>query len=549
MSQLCKVKHSRNQWKAKAQQRSDSNRSLRKQLARVKAERDQAKQSLKATQSRLRQLDSHAQAVAPRAKVDVVWLCLQLFCEVRISVRAVCRVLRLLAPALGIKKVPCPQTVINWGVRLSIVRLESARGRRGLPLSQAPFSNGLIWMIDLSIGLGSGKILAVLALDAHHHHRVNGAPSLHHVHCIAVSVGDSWTGEAIAEVLKRLIAQLGRPAAYLKDGGSELHKAADLLEPQGLASPCIDDISHAAANMLKHYYQPHPAFERFLSACGRISGQLKHTILACLAPPTVRTKARFMHVHRLVSWADRLLTLSPAGGAKAGSVLARLRVCMDELPACKGLIKRFRADTQGLLACQEILKTKGLSHDTLAQCKPLICAMPSALVRQEFEAYLEYQLATAKTLGLDQVGLPISSDAIESLFGVAKRHGVGQTQDAARIALRLPALCGAPTREEAEQVLGISVARQHEITGQCTSLTKQRREVLGYGKELESLGQSLGKPHIELLPSPKNRLNHAAIGNLSMACKNPYGPHLAPQQTPCVMENVGPPDIRAAALT
>jgi hypothetical protein len=289
--------------------------------------------------------------------------------------------------------------------------------------------------------------------------------------------------------------------------------------------------------------------ERFLSACGRVSGQLKHTILACLAPPTVRTKARFMQVHRLFAWADRRLKLSPAGGAKAGSIFARLRACMDELPACKDLIKRFRADAQGLLECQEILKTKGLSHDTLAQCQPLICAIPSALVRQEFEAYLEYQLATAKAVGLDQVGLPISSDAIASLFGVAKRHGVGQTQDAARIALRLPALCGAPTREEAEQVLGISVARQHEITGQCTSLTKQRREVLGHGKKLESLGQSLGEPQVELLPSPKHRSNHAAIVNLSRACENQYGPHLAPQQTPCVMENVGPPDMREAALT
>jgi hypothetical protein len=549
MSQLGTVKHSRNQWKAKAKQRSDHNRYLRKQLARVKAERDQAKQDLKATQSRLRQLESHAQAVAARPKVDIVWLCLQLFLEVRISFRAVCRVLSLLASELRIKKAPCPQTVINWVMRLSIVRIESARGLRGLPLSQAPFSNGLIWMIDLSIGLGSGKILAVLALDAHHHHLVNGAPSLHHVHCIAISVADSWTGEAIAEVLKRLIAQIGRPAAYLKDCGSELQKAADLLEPQGLASPCIDAISHAAANMLKHYYQHHPAFERFLSACGRVAGQLKQTILACLVPPTVRTKARFMHVHRLFSWADRLLKLSPAGGAKAGSILARLPACMDELPACKALLKRFRADAQGLLECQEILKTKGLSHDTLVQCKPLICEMPSALVRQEFEAYLGDQLATATTLGLDQVGLPISSDAIESLFGVAKRHGVGQTQDAARIALRLPALCGAPTREEAAQVLGISVARQHEITGQCTSLTKQRREVLGHGKELESLGQSLGEPHVELLPSPKNRSNNAAIANLSMACENQYGPHLVPQQTPCVMENVGPPDMRAAALT
>ena len=549
MSQFSKVNHSRKQWKGKAKQRGDANRYLRKQIARIKAERDQAKQALKETQARLHQLESQVQAIAVRPKVDVVCLALRLFLEVRISFRAVCRVLSLLAADLGINKAPCPQSVINWVMRLSIVRIESARELRGLPLSHAPFSNGLIWMIDLSLGLGSGKILAVVALDAHHHHLAGGAPSLAHVHCIAVSVAEAWSGDAIAELLKRLIAQIGRPAAYLKDGGSELQKAADLLEPQGLASPCIDDISHAAANMLKHAYQHHPAFERFLSACGRVSGKLKHTLLASLAPPTVRTKARFMNVHRLVTWADRLLQLSPPGGAKAGSMLARLRACIDELPACKDLIKRFRADAQGLLACQEIVKTKGLCHDTLAQCQALIAEMPSARVRQDFKAYLDYQLATAKTLGLDQVGLPISSDAIESLFGVAKRHGVGQTQDAARIALRLPALCGPPTREEAEQVLAISVARQDEITGPLISLTTQRREVLGQGKHLESLGQGQGAPHVERLPSPKNRSKDATIVKLSMDCENQYGPHRAPQQTHWVIENVGPPDMREAALT
>jgi hypothetical protein len=229
-------------------------------------------------------------------------------------------------------------------------------------------------MIDISIGLGSGKILAVLALEAHHHQLVSGAPTLSHARCLGVAVADSWTGDTIAEVLKRLIATLGRPAAYLKDAGSDLHKAAELLVDPGLYSPCIDDVSHAAAGMLKRYYQHHPAFERFVSACGRVSGKLKQTLLACLAPPTVRTKARFMNVHRLFTWAERLLQLSPAGGAKAGSILARLRACLDELPACKDLIKRFRGDAQGLLECQKILKTKGLCHDTLAQCEPLIDA-------------------------------------------------------------------------------------------------------------------------------------------------------------------------------
>jgi hypothetical protein len=319
MSQFSKVNHSRNQWKGKAKQRGDDNRYLRKQIARLKAERNQAKQELKDTQARLRQLESQVQTEG-RPKVDVVWLSLRLFLEVRISFRAVCRVLSLLAAELGILKAPCPQTLINWVMRLSIVRIESARELRGLPLSHAPFSNGLIWMIDLSIALGSGKMLAVLALDAHHHHLANGAPSLNHVHCLAVSVADAWSGDAISELLKRLIAQMGRPTAYLKDGGSELQKAVDVLESQGLSSRCIDDISHATANMLKRYDQHHPAFERFLSACGRVSGQLKQTLLACLAPPTVRTKARFMNGHRLFAQAlacgrgQGRLNLSPSAG-------------------------------------------------------------------------------------------------------------------------------------------------------------------------------------------------------------------------------------------
>jgi len=362
-------------------------------------------------------------------------------------------------------------------------------------------------------------------------------------------VAASWSGDTIAELLKRLIAQIGRPAGYLKDGGSELQKAADLLANQGLSSPCLDDISHAVAGMLKRLYQDHPSFETFLSACGRVSGKLKHTILACLAPPKVRTKARFMNVHRLFTWAARLLKLSPSGSAKSGSTLAKLRACLDELPTCKALIQRFRADAQGLLASQKLLKTQGLSHDTRAQCEPLIDTMPSAALRQEFRAYLDCELKTATTLGLDHIGLPISSDAIESLFGVAKQHGVGETQDAARIALRLPALCGVPTREEAEQVLKVTVARQQELTAQFTSLTKQRREVLGHPERLENLSREHANPHVELISRPQNRSNYQGIIKISNAYGERDGPPFRRPGRLHSLENAALPDKRETALT
>src|SRR6266571_5240422 len=549
MCQLSKVKHSRNQWKHKATQRGDRDRYQRKHIARITAERDRATQALKEAQARLRQLESPRQELVALPKVDLVWLALQLFLVARIGFRAVSRVLSLLAWALGIKKAPCPQTIINWVIRLAIVRIDSARTLRGLPLRQAPFPNGLIWMIDLSIGLGTGKILAVLAVDAHHHQLAPGALSLPRVHCIGVCVADSWTGEAIAESLKRLIAQMGRPAASLKDGGSELHKAVALLEEQRLGSPCLDDISHAAAGMLKRYYQSHPAFESFLSACGRVSGKLKHTLLACLAPPTVRTKARFMNVHRLVAWADRVLQLSPPGGAKRGSMLAKLRSALDDLPDCKTLIKRFQGDAGALLACQDLLKNRGLGTATVAQCAALIDAMPTAAIGQEFRAYLTHQLGIATTVGLAHMGVPISSDAIESLFGVGKRHGVGETPDAARIALRLPAFCGRPTREEAEHVLGVSVAQQHACTAALPSLTQQRREVLAHPERLESLLREPASPHVTLIPSPKTHAKNEVSIDLKKSYRNKNGTPFGSPDESMVIENAGLSHFEQMALT
>ena len=117
------------------------------------------------------------------------------------------------------------------------------------------------------------------------------------------------------------------------------------------------------------------------------------------------------------------------------------------------------------------------------------------------------------------------------------------------MALRLPALCGVPTREEAEQVLEVSVARQHELTRRVTSLTKQRREVLSHPARLESLGLNQEQPHVELIARSKNRSNDNEIVKRSITYEKRYGPQLASPDEPLIIENTGPPDIRKTALT
>jgi len=507
MSQQSKLRQSRQQWKHKAKERAEQNRYLRKELERLRNERDRAKQALKEANKPLRQTEARP----THLKAHRVWLTLTLFARAHISFRAVSRVLHVLADWLGIGKAPCPQTVINWVMRLSMVRMQSVKLLQGAVRHLSPFTNGLIWLVDTSITLGTGKLLSVLALDAHHYQLAGCAPGFQHVRCIAVAVSPSWTGERLADLLERVIAVVGRPAAYLKDGGSELQKATDVLSEWGLGSPVIDDISHAVANMLKRRYEKHPQFATFLSACGQVSGRLKHTVFACLTPPKGQAQSRFLNVPRVVRWADRVLGLLPAGRAKAGSVLAKLRTYLDDLPACRTLIRQFRDDAVALLACQKMLKTHGLTHDTLTQCEPLLDTMASVRVRQEFARYLHHQLETATSLGLDTVGLPISSDPIESLFGLTKQHGAGPIKDANRMALRIPALCGVPTLEEARQVLEITVAQQQALTDGVPSLTKQRRQMRAEPHHLEQLGSGRDQGNVELIPPGKDRSDRSTI--------------------------------------
>jgi hypothetical protein len=314
---MSKLRKSRKEWKKKAMTRGQSERYQRKENVRIKKERDrykaEAREAKKGLEKRLRK---NTNPVCN--KKDLVYISLTLFLVARIGFRAVSRVLGVLADYLGIAKAPCTQTIINWVTRLSITRIRNFAQKIVLQIDSIPFSSGSIWMIDASIGLGSGKILAVLALDANHHVLNETAPTLQKVNCIAVSVAASWTGETIADFLQKVIAVTGRPAAYLKDGGTDLAKAARLLTERGIQSPSIDDISHTIANLLKHEYQNHPMFETFISACGRTSKKLKQTILACLAPPKISTKARFMNLHRLVKWADQLIKHSSRGRSAEG---------------------------------------------------------------------------------------------------------------------------------------------------------------------------------------------------------------------------------------
>jgi hypothetical protein len=463
MSKISKLKNSRHTWKTKAVDRAGALRYQMAQNARIKQEREKYKSQARKFKRELekeRRKNTHPVC----HKEELIYISLNLFLVGHIGFRAISRLLGILKSRLGIAKAPCPQTIINWVTRYALTKIWNYNPPAPFHIADKQYSNSSIWIIDTSIGLGAGKILAVLELKVNHHEINEGAPTLQDINCVAVSVSKSWTGEAIADFLQKIIKVTGTPVAYLKDGGTDLAKAVRTLDKRGFSSLSIDDISHTIANLLKHEYQRHPMFAIFISACGKASKKLKQTILACFAPPKVSTKARFMNIHRLVKWADLILKHSPKGRASKESVLAKLRTCFDQLPECKLFISRFLRDATPLLECQKILKNRGLNLETYKECKTLMEIIPQrSSVRKGFIVWMEKQLIISDAIGLGNIGMTICSDNIESLFGLGKQHGTGKIKDANRIALRLPAFCGEVTKESAQMVMSISVKEQQEI--------------------------------------------------------------------------------------
>ena len=265
-------------------------------------------------------------------------------------------------------------------------------------------------------------------------------------------------------------------------------------------------------------------FDVFIRTCGKVSKMFKQTILACLAPPKVSTKARFMNLHRLVKWASLLLKQSPRGRAAKGSVLQKLRDCFDQLPQCRMFINDFLLDAEPLIECQKILKQKGLSQRSFDECLPIINTIPNSYIRTGFMDWLETHLSVAKTLDLHKIGMPISSDSIESLFGVAKHHGTGEVKDANRIALRIPTLCGTITRQDAKKVIKVTVKEQWEWCGSLLSLIKQRRDVLPHTGALEKIIIDSTKQNVELIAGSKTGQNSPITIDTTTAYRNMCDP-------------------------
>ena len=216
--------------------------------------------------------------------------------------------------------VPDRSTGRLWLLRLGLAALLRAK----------VISEDWIWMVDHSIQIGPCKCLVILGVRLCE--LPEGRPLSHQdLEPIAVVPMTSATQQAVAACLEDAVARTGVPRAIVDDHGADLHGGVAIFRRAHPQTSELYDITHKAACLLKARLERDERWKSYTRQLGQTKFAVQQTELACLSPPSQRSKARFMNVAGLVAWGIKTLALvdDPSGleplGITAERVLRQLR--------------------------------------------------------------------------------------------------------------------------------------------------------------------------------------------------------------------------------
>ena len=371
-------------------------------------------------------------------------LCIQLFTQSFMSLRAACRVVELLEQQkLYEGKVPHHSSVSNWVCRAGLGLLKKACG------DMRPY----VAIIDTSICYHKQKLLTILKVPLSHHAEGRLAPVLEDIHCVGLEIQETFDGESVCEALEKCLGIKNPPKAFLKDGGTDLRCGVRKYRKkvEGYVG-IISDISHVAANALKAYYQKQPKMVSFLSRIESLRKQLFQSPLSFKRCPQVRTKGRFQGISRLTRWAKEALSFLNGQREHAqDSMSENIQRTVKKLEKLEPWIDSFHAHNETICEFMKTLKNQGLSTQNFPSLKALLkeSCLPKPIKTKLLQWLYRHDHERFRITGCDSLPLLCSSDIIESSMGkikaVLERN---PTLEFGKLTLSLPLFCGKHSHQD-----------------------------------------------------------------------------------------------------
>ena len=304
------------------------------------------------------------------------WACLVL--EAGASLRGVERILLVLNETFGLR-LPIPDwtTGRTWIIRLGLWEL-----RRPLPKADAKVRWG--WIADHAVQIGNQKVLFVLGVMLQNLPKIGRWEPLQmqDMQLVGLIPMSPSNAETVDKALEMLVARTGLPDVIVNDLGADLHGGVKRFCERHPETLEIYDAAHKGACLLKARLEKDEHWKKFQSLCGQTRVQTVQTELACLMPPRLRMKSRYMNLEPVLScavWAWGMLRESRAGQPPLDITAARVEEKLPWLDAFGEKLpewQEWQEWQEQIEAMLETVRQQGHSRETPALLKS---RMPAAV--------------------------------------------------------------------------------------------------------------------------------------------------------------------------
>lgn len=304
-----------------------------------------------------------------------------------------------------------------WTVRLWMQRFGC--GQLTAPIEKA---DDWIWLVDHSVQLGQEKLLVVLAVRAAHLPPPGTALRLENLHPIVVLPCVVSNKESVRDQLKQAIKERGLPRAIVSDHGSDLLGGIQLLRLEYPTLIELYDFKHFAACRFKALVEHNERFHEFQRLASNTRKEIQQTGMSFLAPPSPKSKARYMNFGPTFAWAAKMLRLLELRRPKTLQWVKR-----HKLEEKLGWLREFRDDVAQWRECQTTIDAgvKFINQQGIFRgaAKPFRAALPADLKhpvsRRLAEQLVEFIAAESAKLKTGE-RLSLSTEIVESSFGKFK---------------------------------------------------------------------------------------------------------------------------------
>ncbi len=409
-----------------------------------------------------------------------------------ISLRATERVFEIFVSSLSLA-LTCP----SWSSgRLWLLRLGYYKLSR--PKAQA---EDWVWIVDHSVQMGEEKVLVILGV------RLSALPyperSLGHedVEPIALYPVKKSNGSVVYQQLEEAVEITGLPRAIVGDKGSDLHAGIRQFCQEHPGTDYIYDIKHKTATVLRHELADDPNWLEFCRLASQSKNQIQQTVLASLAAPQQKSKARYMNVDSLMDWGEQLLgfMVRERGAGKP-------QFDPTQVENKLGWVTDFRTDLAewgqllvDITITENLVREEGLYHGLNRELSQQLPALEieterTQRVRQRLLDFVTTQEAKARP----NECLVGSSEVLESIFGKFKQVEQEQSKSGfTGLLLSIPAMVSSTTTEVVQKAL--ETVSTKTVLAWCKeklgkSVQAQRREAFAIGYKPEQKRDQLTVP-------------------------------------------------------